>query len=309
MPDGVPEVVRASLRWPGWSPETVLQASPLSLLADPRRAQRVDDLDALELGVLAAGQVDAVLPHEDLEDVQARAAAGVLVAHIFRGTRMACGPRGKEVDLQDAKRRMERMKWHLVYYQDEALGSAWRKCFGVRPDVAVVHADICQIECDAVVSPANSFGFMDGGLDYDLSERFGWHLQERLQREIAKRPLGELLVGEALIVPTHDPKVPWLISAPTMRVAMRLRQSVNAYLAMKAILTSAMSHACSPPIETVAIPGLGTGCGGLPAETAARQMWTAYREIVLKERAYPRDLGEAHGSHIDLNVSEVDLWD
>ena len=37
----------------------------------------------------------------------------------------------------------------------------------------------------AVVSPANSFGFMDGGLDYKLSERFGWALQERLQRRLA----------------------------------------------------------------------------------------------------------------------------
>ena len=29
---------------------------------------------------------------------------------------------------------------------------------------------------DAIVSPANSFGFMDGGIDYCYSEHFGWQM-------------------------------------------------------------------------------------------------------------------------------------
>jgi len=36
---------------------------------------------------------------------------------------------------------------------------------------------ILDIECDAVVSPANSFGFMDGGIDLIYSQFFGWHVQ------------------------------------------------------------------------------------------------------------------------------------
>jgi len=52
--------------------------------------------------------------------------------------------------------------------------------------------------------------------------------------KVIKRPLGELLVGEALVVETENELVPWIISAPTMRVPMRLRQTVNPYLAMKA---------------------------------------------------------------------------
>jgi O-acetyl-ADP-ribose deacetylase (regulator of RNase III) len=162
---------------------------------------------------------------------------------------------------------------------------------------------------DAVVSPANSFGFMDGGLDYALSERFGWGLQQRLQQAIARRPLKELLVGEAMVLPTDDPDVPCLISAPTMRVPMHLRQSVNAYLAMKAILAAALGHAGSPPIRRVAIPGLGTGCGRLDVETAAWQMWTAYREVVLNEWRYPEDFGEAQKAHLQLNVKEIMIWD
>jgi O-acetyl-ADP-ribose deacetylase (regulator of RNase III) len=201
------------------------------------------------------------------------------------------------------------MKWLLVYYNDENLGEQWRRLFGGQPDVQVLQGDICGVRADAVVSPANSFAFMDGGLDHALSERFGWGIQERLQDAIAERPLKELLVGEALVLPTDDPDVPWLISAPTMRVPMRLRQSVNAYLAMKAILVTTLGHASPPPIQSVAIPGLGTGVGGLDAETAALQMWTAYREIVLKAWRYPEDFGEAQKAHLQLNIKEIMIWD
>ena len=155
--------------------------------------------------------------------------------------------------------------------------------------------------CDAVVSPANSFGFMDGGLDYALSERFGWGLQGRLQAAIAQRPIKELLVGEALIIDTRDPVVPWLISAPTMRVPMRLKQTINAYLAMKAVLVAVLAHAQLPRIQTVAIPGLGTGCGELPAHIAAHQMWIAYEEVVLGRATYPNSVGDAQSRHFNLN--------
>jgi O-acetyl-ADP-ribose deacetylase (regulator of RNase III) len=164
------------------------------------------------------------------------------------------------------------------------------------------------VTCDAVVSPANSFGFMDGGLDYALSERFGWSLQKRLQRQIQDRPMRELLVGEALVVATDDPKVPWLISAPTMRVPMQLRESINAYLAMKAILCAALAHRDEPLIRTVAIPGLGTGVGELNPATAARQMFMAYREVIQGRVAYPSGCGRAQQFHLALNPEEIRLW-
>jgi O-acetyl-ADP-ribose deacetylase (regulator of RNase III) len=200
------------------------------------------------------------------------------------------------------------MRWLLVY-RDGALGDAWRTHFGAQPDVEILGADICHVDCDAVVSPANSFGFMDGGLDHALSERFGWSLQLTVQKAIAARPIRELLVGEALIVPTGDQRTPWLVSAPTMRVPMRLRQTVNAYLAMKAILCASMAHAAAPPIRSVAIPGLGTGVGALPPQVAARQMWAAFAEVILGRQAYPADFAEAQGRHLQLNREEINLWD
>ena len=200
------------------------------------------------------------------------------------------------------------MRWLLVH-RDEELGAAWREHFHGQADVEIVSGDICAIDCDAVVSPANSFGFMDGGLDQALSERFGPPLEMRVQEAIASRPIRELLVGEAIIVPTNDPRTPWLVSAPTMRVPMRLRQSVNPYLAMKAILAASMGHSGQPPIRTVAIPGLGTGVGRLSARTAALQMWSGYSEVVLGTKSAPADFAEAQKDHRSLNPEEINLWD
>jgi O-acetyl-ADP-ribose deacetylase (regulator of RNase III) len=137
---------------------------------------------------------------------------------------------------------------------------AWTEFFGKEENVSIIEGDITQIECDAMVSPANSFGFMDGGLDYALSERFGWDLEKRLQKIIKDSPEGELLVGQAILIETGDSIVPYLISAPTMRVPtnFNIDTSINAYLAMKAILIKAKSN---DNISTIAVPGLCTGVG------------------------------------------------
>ena len=137
---------------------------------------------------------------------------------------------------------------------------AWTEFFSNEKDVRIVEGDITKVICDAIVSPANSFGFMDGGLDYALSERFGWDLEKKLQQQIKELPEGELLVGQAILMDTGDNDIPFLISAPTMRIPtnFNIDTSINAYLAMKAILIKAESDS---RIMTVAIPGLCTGVG------------------------------------------------
>jgi O-acetyl-ADP-ribose deacetylase (regulator of RNase III) len=190
---------------------------------------------------------------------------------------------------------------YVLCYSEEPLGEAWRQNFSSQAGVEISAGDICRVECDAIVSPANSFGFMDGGLDYQLSERFGWDLEKRVQKAIQARPMRELLIGEATIIPTLDPKVPWLVVAPTMRI----RATINAYLAMKAILLAVREHHHEQAIETVAIPGLGTGIGELAPEVCASQMWQAFQEIVLENHPYPRNFVEAQKTHLALNRTSM----
>jgi O-acetyl-ADP-ribose deacetylase (regulator of RNase III) len=191
------------------------------------------------------------------------------------------------------------MKIILSAFSSKQL-NAWTDFFGKEKDVVISEGDITQLKCDAMVSPANSFGFMDGGLDHALSERFGWDLEKRLQQKIKGLPEGELLVGQAIVMETGDTDVPYLISAPTMRVptSFNIDTSVNAYLAMKATLIKAKNH---EGISSVAIPSFCTGVGKMQPIIAARQMFQAYKEIVLEEKIDFKNFAEARIYHLDIN--------
>lgn len=201
---------------------------------------------------------------------------------------------------------MKGIRLKLVY-QDDSLGEAWLREFEGMRDVSIVKADIVTVDCDAIVSPANSFGFMDGGLDYHLSNYLGWDLQDRLQERIKELPEGELLVGKSLVIETNHAKIPFLISAPTMRVPMsfNIATSVNAYLAMKAILIAAINN---EKITTVAIPGLCTGCGKMPVHIASKQMFMAYSEIILGKKQEHKTFGMAQRYQNQLNEKGL-IWD
>jgi O-acetyl-ADP-ribose deacetylase (regulator of RNase III) len=183
-----------------------------------------------------------------------------------------------------------------------AVVDAWRQAFAGCADVSVSEGDIFSEPADAVVSPANSFGFMDGGIDLVYSLRFGWELQTRLQARLRDEHDGELPVGQAVIVPTHDPQFPWLVSAPTMRVPMDVSGTVNAFLAFRAVIRAVRDHnrTAARPIQTLLCPGLGTAVGRMKPENCARQMYHAYRTAYRGDACFPTDLMEACRNHIDL---------
>src|SRR5437868_2455500 len=126
--------------------------------------------------------------------------------------------------------------------REPQLPDAWRRYFYGLDSVEASCGDIFDVQADAIVSPANSFGFMDGGIDLAYSRRFGWELQARLQALLREEYDGELLVGQAVLLETHDDTIPYLISAPTMRVPMNVAGTVNAYLAFRAVLRVVNAH-------------------------------------------------------------------
>jgi O-acetyl-ADP-ribose deacetylase (regulator of RNase III) len=180
---------------------------------------------------------------------------------------------------------------------------AWHKSAGDKPYVITHHGSIFEVQCDALVSPANSFGFMDGGLDMAISEFFGWHVQERLQKLIQTKHHGELLVGMAEIVETDHPKIPYVISAPTMRVPMILKDTVNIYLAIRAVLLLIKfgkrenGIAIGDQVKTVALPGMGTGVGQVSPQIFVRQMKRAVEEVIEGKYGFPTSWWEAAQGH------------
>lgn len=193
---------------------------------------------------------------------------------------------------------------------EDALADAWERFCGDLPFVSVHRGSIFDLFCNAVVSPANSYGFMDGGIDMLFSEVFGWGVQERLQALIQEKHHGELLVGVAEIVETNFPSLPFLIAAPTMRVPMILQHSVNPYLAARAVLLlvkhGAFSHGphqgrpISEFVDSIAFPGLGTGVGRIGPNTCARQVRTAMNAVLLGQEQFPASWVEAQQRHRGL---------
>ncbi|MGL4968308.1 MAG: macro domain-containing protein [Inquilinus sp.] len=187
---------------------------------------------------------------------------------------------------------------------ESRLADAWEKAFVEVADVSVHRGSIFDVVCDAVVSPANSFGFMDGGIDALYLNRFGVEVQTRLRRLILDRHRGEPLVGNAEVVETGDPAQPYLIAAPTMRVPMVLGpETISPYLATRAVLLLA-KHGTFPNgerladrLRTIAFPGMGTGVGRVPADACARQMRAAVEDILLGGYRMPKSWAEASERH------------
>lgn len=190
----------------------------------------------------------------------------------------------------------------LVGRQLEIL-SAWKEHFAGYSQVSVQSGSIFDVACDALVSPGNSFGIMDGALDLSMSRFFGWHVQERLQKMIVEKHYGELLVGAAEIVPTDHDRIPFVISAPTMRVPMILTETVNVYLATRAVILL-VAHGRFPDgrpiaemVRTVAIPAMGTGVGRVSSAICARQMKAAVDDALLQKTRIPHSTMEAQDRH------------
>lgn len=190
----------------------------------------------------------------------------------------------------------------ILTAMDTPLYEAWKKWCGHFDFVSVKFGSILEVECDALVSAANAFGFMDGGIDMAYSRHFGWHLEKRLQDVIQSDYNGEVLVGQAIIFPTNKEKgenpLPYMISAPTMRIPMRLPENtINPFLAARAVFqcirtaNQVLSQYQGDPkatgIKTVAFPGLGTGVGGVDPELCAWQVRNAIEEVLLEDSFFP----------------------
>ena len=150
-----------------------------------------------------------------------------------------------------------------------AMREAWEKELERRPRLAalcsVVAGGITDLRVDAVVSPANSFGFMRGGVDGVYTRVFGECVESRLQ---------------ALSVPTGHSGIPWLISAPTMRRPSVLHDGDPVRRSARAAMRAGLEQA----FASIAFPGMGTGTGRLPFDAAAKAMFDGMEEALFSPR-------------------------
>lgn len=189
----------------------------------------------------------------------------------------------------------------------EELINEWKKVFCNYSNIIIKKKGFFETDCQAVVSPANSYGKMRGGLDYYLSiffdkntliickkenikfheifdnpsisslfyKKLDWTIEREVIKKIKDNYKGVLPIGEAILVKTNNNKIPYLISAPTMKIPEDISNTDNVYKTTRAILKITKEK----DISSVLIPGLGTGVGKVSAENCAIQMEKAFSEF------------------------------
>ena len=156
--------------------------------------------------------------------------------------------------------------------------------------ITVIHGSILDADAQVIVNAANSLGLMGGGVAGVIKRAAG----AEVEREAVKD--APIRVGKAVLTSGGKTKFRGIIHAPTMpELGMRILAR-NVALATKAALTLADDKG----FESIAIPGMGTGVGGVAHADAAAKM---IREI----RAFsPRTLKSV--VLVDVDAAMVSAW-
>ncbi len=129
--------------------------------------------------------------------------------------------------------------------------------------------DICDLEVDAVVSPATGSLWMSSGVGAAIKKRGGDSI------EIAAVRAGPIALGSAVATTAGRLAAKAVIHAATIEAAHRTTPEIVASAARSAVLRAQEIGA-----RSMAFPALGAGTGGLDPETSAVATVGAIREAL-----------------------------
>ncbi|WP_155375201.1 macro domain-containing protein [Catellatospora vulcania] len=156
---------------------------------------------------------------------------------------------------------------------------AWQSAFADTPQVTIFRGSIIEQRVDAWVSPTNSHGEMNGGVDAVIKRHLGAGIQLRVQRAIRDGFGGSLPIGSAVCVPSGAANPKFLISTPTMnQSAENVRETLNVALACAAAFQAVHLQNEREPgsITSIALVGMGAATGKVPPQVCANLMWAGY---------------------------------
>lgn len=156
--------------------------------------------------------------------------------------------------------------------------------------ISVIQGSILEAEADVIVNAANSHGIMGGGVAGVIRRAAGQEVEDQAR---AQAPIP---VGQAVLTSGGKTKFKGIIHAPTMAEPGMRVPAQNVALATKAALKLADEKA----FASIAIPGMGTGVGGVTPHDAAVKMVQEVRTFV------PRWLRSV--ILVDVDPSMVAAW-
>lgn len=157
---------------------------------------------------------------------------------------------------------------------------AWSDEFsGLDENISVVNADFESFiaghnDVDGIVSPANSFGLMDGGYDAAITSYFGYNLMEKVQDKIIREFGGMQPVGSALTVLIDENR--YLIHVPTMMYPGPIADIQIIYQCMRSTICTAEKL----KLRKIVIPAFGRLTGRVEERVVARMMKLGYEHSI-----------------------------
>jgi O-acetyl-ADP-ribose deacetylase (regulator of RNase III) len=158
-------------------------------------------------------------------------------------------------------------------------------------EIKIQKGDITKVQAEAIVNPANSYGWMGGGSAMAIIKKGG----VEIEREVKDK--APLEIGQA--VATKAGKLPYkyVIHAPTMISPTEKAQPYNVQMSV----LGALILADDLKLKSIAMPGMGTGVGAFPVKEAAQVMIEEIKKFT------PLHLEQV--ILIDLNEKLVDAWE
>ena len=136
-------------------------------------------------------------------------------------------------------------------------------------DIEIHHGSFETLTTDAIVSPANSFMIMDGGVDFYIQRMFKKGIEQKLRNEAINRfSMPFLPIGCAVSCETGVERFPVLISSPTMIVPQLINNTPYAFISTIAALNEAKRIKAT----SILFMGMGGLTGGYHPEICAKQM-------------------------------------
>jgi O-acetyl-ADP-ribose deacetylase (regulator of RNase III) len=127
--------------------------------------------------------------------------------------------------------------------------------------IYISKGDITDMAVEAIVNPANTDLLMGSGVAAAIRQKGGERIQEECER------LAPIRLGAATVTTAGNLKALFVIHAATMRPGEKATaESIR--LATRQTLFRAEEKA----IKSLALPAIGTGAAGFPAEECARIM-------------------------------------
>ena len=172
---------------------------------------------------------------------------------------------------------LDKIQFIVVGLKKEILDDL-QKSFQDLPNFEFRRTNILQVtQADCIVSPANSYGLMDGGVDGPINYGLNYIDARIVRPYIQKYFYGEQPVGTCVIFETGQNNYRYLAHTPTMRIPTDVSNTQNPYLAFRALLRELLNHNKKyNNIKTVLMTGFCTGAGNFSADKAGKQMRIAY---------------------------------